>query len=86
VHAHERVAALDVLGAGVGVVAVEVGVRGAVDRVAAVDDFAEFGGEFFVGGVAGGPEGVAADGGDGVVVEVGYACWLVFVNAGGLLV
>ena len=52
VHAHERVAALDVLGAGVGVVAVEIGVRGAVDRVAAVDDFAELGGEFLVGGVA----------------------------------
>jgi hypothetical protein len=86
VHAHERVATLDVLGAGVGVVAVEVGVRGAVDGVAAVDDLAEFGREFLVGGVAGGPEGVAADGGDGVVVEVGYAGWLVFVDAGGLSV
>ena len=85
-HAHQRVAALDVLGAGVGVVAVEVGVCGAVDGVAAVDDFAEFGGEFLVGGVARGPEGVAADGGDGVVVEVGYAGWLAFVDAGVLLV
>jgi hypothetical protein len=86
VHAHERVATLDVLGAGVGVVAVEVGVRGAVDGVAAVDDLAELGREFLVGGVAGGPEGVAADCGDGVVVEVGYAGWLVFVDAGGLSV
>ena len=85
VHADERVAALDVLGACVGVVAVEVGVRGAVDSVAAVDDLAEFGREFLVGGVAGGPEGVAADGWDGVVVEVGYAGWLAFVDAGGFV-
>ena len=68
VHADQRVAALDVLGACVGVVAVEVGVCGAVDGVAAVDDLAEFGREFLVGGVAGGPERVAADAGDGVVV------------------
>jgi hypothetical protein len=81
VHADQRVAALDVLGACVGVVAVEVGVRGAVDGVAAVDDLAELGREFLVGGVAGGPEGVAADGWDGVVVQVGYACWLVFMDA-----
>lgn len=86
VHTDERVAALNVLGPCVGVVAVEVGVCRAVDGVAAVDDLAEFGREFLVGGVAGGPERVAADAGDGVVVEVGYACWLVFVDAGGLSV
>ena len=86
VHADQRVAALDVLGACVGVVAVEVGVCGAVDGVAAVDDLAELGRKLLVGGVAGGPERVAADGGDGVVVEVGDACWLVFVNAGELSV
>ena len=79
-------AALDVLGACIGVVAVEVGVCGAVDGVAAVDDLAELGRELLVGGVAGGPERVAADGGDGVVVEVGYAGWLAFVDAGVLLV
>jgi len=79
-------AALDVLGACVGVVAVEVGVRGAVDGVAAVDDLAELRGQLLVGGVARGPERVAADGGHSVVVEVGDACWLVFVDAGGLSV
>ena len=86
VHADERVAALDVLGACIGVVAVEVGVCGAVDCVAAVDDLAELGRELLVGGVAGGPERVAADAGDGVVVKVGDACWLVFVDAEGLSV
>ena len=85
-HADERVAALDVLGACVGVVAVEVGVRGAVDSVAAVDDLAELGRQLLVRGVAGGPERVAADTGDCIVVEVGDACWLVFVDAGGLSV
>jgi hypothetical protein len=72
-YADERVAALDILGPGVRVVAVEVGVRGAVDSVAAVDDLAESWGEFLVGGVARGPEGVPADGGDCVVVQVCYA-------------
>lgn len=82
VHADNRVAALDVLWAGVRVVAVQVGVRGAVDGVLAVDDFAEVGREFLVGGVAGGPEGVTADGGDCVVVQVGDAGWLAFVDTG----
>lgn len=86
VHADERVSALDVLGACVGVVAVEVRVRGAVDGVAAVDDLAELGRELLVGGVARSPERVAADGGDGVVVQVRDACWLVFVDAGALSV
>lgn len=86
VHADERVAALDVLGSGIGVVAVEVGVCGAVDGVAAVNDLAELGRQLLVGGVAGGPKRVAADAGDCVVVEVGDACWLVFVDAGGLSV
>jgi hypothetical protein len=49
VHAHKRVAALDVLGPGVRIVAVEVGVRGAEDGVFAVDDFAEIGRQFLVG-------------------------------------
>ena len=81
-HADERVAALDVLWSCIGVVAVKVRVRRAVDSIPAVDDFAELGGEFFVGGVARGPERVAADGGYCVVVEVGDACWLAFVDAG----
>jgi len=80
VHAHERVATLDILEACVSVVAVEVGVRGAVDGVATVDD-AEGWGELLVGGVAGCPEGVAADGRDGVVVQVGYAGWLALVDS-----
>ena len=80
--AHKRVASLDVLGPGVRVVAVEVGVRGAVDSVAAVDDLAESWGEFLVGRVARGPEGVAADGGDRVVVQVCYAGWLALVGSG----
>jgi len=71
VHSHERVDALDVLGPRVRVGAVEVFVRGDVDCVSAVDDLAEFRREFGVGGVAAGPEGVAAEGGHGVVVEVG---------------
>jgi hypothetical protein len=78
----ERVAALDVLGPGVRVVAVEVGVCRAVDCIPAVDDLAEFRGEFLVGRVARGPEGVAADGWDCVVVQVGYAGWLAFVDSG----
>jgi len=82
VDAHERVAALDVLGPGVRVVAVEVRVRGAVDCVPAVDDPAEFRGEFLVGGVARGPEGVAADGWDCVIVQVGDAGWLALVGSG----
>jgi hypothetical protein len=83
VDADERVAALDVLGPGVRVVAVEVGVRRAVDCIPAVDDLAELGGQLLVGGVARGPEGVAADGWDCVVVQVGYAGWLAFVGSGG---
>ena len=82
VDADKRVASLDILGPGVRVVAVEVGVRGAVDSVAAVDDLAESWGEFLVGGVARGPEGVAADGGDRVVVQVCYAGWLALVGSG----
>lgn len=80
-NADEWVATLDVLGPSVRVTAVEVGVRRAVDGVAAVDDLAEDRGEFVVGGVARGPEGVAADGGDCVVVQVGYAGWLALVGA-----
>lgn len=71
VHAHDGVDALDVLGAGVGVIAVEVLVRADVDGLAAVDDLAELGAQFGVGGVPAGPEGVAAEGWDGVVVQVG---------------
>jgi hypothetical protein len=85
VHAHKRVAALDVLGPGIGVVAVEVGVRGAVDGVLTVDDFAEVRRQFLVSAVAGGPERVAANGGHGVVVQVRDACWLAFVDAAWVL-
>ena len=55
--------------------------RRAEDGVAAVDDLAEFGRELLVSGVAGCPERVAADFGDGVVVEVSDACWLALVYA-----
>jgi hypothetical protein len=81
-YSDERMASLDVLGPCVWVVAVEVGVRGAVDGVFAVNDLAEVRGQLLVGGVARGPEGVAADGGDCVVVQVGYAGWLALVGAG----
>jgi len=54
------VGAFNVFWACGGVVAVQIGVCAAVYGVAAVDDFAEGGREFLVGGVAGGPEGVAA--------------------------
>ena len=74
-------AALDVLGSSIGIIAVEVSVRRAEDGVAAVDDLAEFGRELLVSGVAGCPERVAADFGDGVVVEVSDACWLALVYA-----
>lgn len=77
---HERVDALDVLGARVGVSAVEVFVGGDVNRVPAIDDLAEFRREFGVGGVAAGPERVAAEGGDGVVVEVGDSCGVFLVH------
>lgn len=53
--------ALDVLGAGGWVVAVQVGVSGGVDGELAVDDFAEFGGKFGVGGVARCPECITTD-------------------------
>jgi hypothetical protein len=81
VDADKRMAALDVLGPCVGVLAVEVGVCGTVDGVAAVDDLAEFRRQLLVGGVARGPERVAADFGDGVVVQVGYAGWLALVGS-----
>jgi hypothetical protein len=74
-------AALDVLGPSMRVVAVEVGVRRAVNGVFPIDKFAEIGRQFLVSAVARGPERVAADGGHGVVVQVGYACWLAFVDA-----
>lgn len=54
--------------------------RGAVDSVLPIDELAEIGRQFLVSGVAGGPEGVTADGGDGVVVQVGYAGWLALVH------
>ena len=75
-HADNGVDALDVFGARIGVVAVEVGVGGDVDGFAAVDDFAEFGAEFGVCCVAAGPEGVPSKGRDGVVMQVRDACWM----------
>lgn len=67
-HPHERMHALHVLGPRARVLAVEIGVRGAIHGPLAVDESAEVRGELLVGGVAGCPEGVAADGGHGVVV------------------
>lgn len=66
------------------VVAVEIRVSGAVDGVFPVDQAAEAGREFLICGVARGLERVAADGQDGVVVEVRYAGGLVLVHEVGV--
>lgn len=51
-HANERVDALDVFGPGIWVVAVKIGVRGAVDGVTPADDPPELWRQLLVGGIA----------------------------------
>jgi len=80
VYPHDGVDALDVLGSRVGVVAVEVFVGADIDCFAAVDDLAEFGGEFGISCVSGGPEGVAAESGDRIIVQVSDTCGVLLVH------
>lgn len=74
--ADHRMDSFDVFRAGVWVISIEISMRGLVDSFATVDDLAESGRELLVCRVAAGPERVAADLGDGVVVEVCDACRL----------
>lgn len=83
-HPHQWVLALDVLRARRRVLAVQVGVCRAVDGRLAVDELAEGRGELLVRAVAGRPEGVAADGGDRVIVQVRVARRLALVDEVGV--
>lgn len=84
VRSNQWVLALDVLRSRIRIITVEVSMRGTVDSVLAVNDAAKGGRELLVGAVAGGPKCVAADGGDGVVVQVCYAGWLALVDEIGM--
>lgn len=79
-YSHDWVSAFNVLGTGSWVFTIEVLVSTSEDGIFSIDDFAEVGGEFLVGCVAGSPERVASDFGNGVVVEVGDSRWLSFVD------
>jgi len=79
-HADDRVDALDALGTGGWVVAVDVLMGRRVDGFTAVDDLAEFRGELGVCRVAAGPEGVTSKGWDGIVVQMGDARRMLLVD------
>ena len=58
--------------------------RAAVDGRFPINDFPEFWGQFLVSAVAAGPEGVAANAGDAIVVQVRYSGGLGFVHEVGV--
>lgn len=76
----QRVRALNVLGSGGRVLAVQVRMCGPVDGVLTVDDCAEVRRQFLVRGVARCPERVATDGWDSVVMQVCDPRWLALVD------
>ena len=77
---HQRVDALQMLGAGGRIFAVEIRMRGSIDGFLAIDYLAEIGRQFLVGGVTACPERVAADCGNGVVVQMRHPRGLLLVH------
>lgn len=79
-HTDNGMNALDVLGASIRIITIEICVCAHINGLAAIDDPAEFRAQFRVRSVSACPESIAPNRWDRVVVEVSDACGVQFVD------
>lgn len=79
-HAHDGMDTLNMLGTGIGIIAVEVRVRGFEVCLLAINDLAEAWTEFLISSITGSPQSISADRWHDIVVEMCDARRLTLMN------
>lgn len=79
-HSDDGMGTLDEFGTSSRVLAIEILMSAAENRILSVNDLAEVWGKLLVGSIAGRPKSVSADAWDSIVVEVSDSCRLSFMD------